>query len=107
IIWINRFNKDFNSTLRVSSDGVSVVANSSGVPVPLSDDVQARITRNRESAFLKLRATRNRRAAVLKLRATRNHAALLKLRKRSSSIVQNLLKFQKPQCKCQPLRSRP
>jgi len=83
IIWINRFNKDFNSTLRVSSDGVSVVANSSGVPVPLSDDVQARITRNRESAFLKLRATRNRRAAVLKLRATRNrNAALLKLRKK-------------------------
>src|SRR6185437_8947117 len=81
IIWINRFNKDFNSTLRVSSDGVSVVANSSGVPVPLSDDVQARITRNRESAFLKLRATRNRRAAVLKLRATRN--ALLKLRKKN------------------------
>lgn len=27
--------------------------------------------------------------------------------KRSSSIVQNLLKFQKPQCKCQALRSRP
>ena len=59
------------------------MANSSGVPVPLSDDVQARITRNRESAFLKLRATRNRRAAVLKLRATRNrNAALLKLRKK-------------------------
>ena len=79
IIWINRFNKDFNSTLRVSVDGVLlpdctnyIVPPSSTVPI--SDEAKDRISRNHQSALLKLRATRNRRSALLKLRASRNQS---------------------------------
>lgn len=86
IIWINRFNKDFNSALRVSVDGELLP-----VPTPtptttvsfLSQEAKDRISRNRESALLKLRVNQNRRAALLRLRETRNRkAALLKLRKK-------------------------
>ena len=57
IIWINRFNKDFNSTLRVSVDGDLLPVSSSSTPtatvVPLSQEVKDRISRNRESALVK------------------------------------------------------
>ena len=66
IVWINRFNKDFNTTLRVSVDGVSITDEAS-LAVPLSAVVRDRITHNRESALLRLRARQNRRAALLKL----------------------------------------
>lgn len=48
-----------------------------------SQEVKDRISRNRESALLKLRVNQNRRAALLRLRETRNRkAALLKLQKK-------------------------
>ena len=73
VIWINRFNKNFNPTLRISSDGVSLTEGSSAVHVQssLSKDVQDRVSRSRNSAFLRLRASRNRRTALVKLRESR------------------------------------
>jgi hypothetical protein len=83
VIWINRFNKNFNPTLRLSADGVSLTENSlldDQVPSTLSKEVKQRISRNRNSAFLKLRASRNRTSALVKLRESRNRIAISRLR---------------------------
>ena len=85
IIWINRFNKDFNSALRVSVDGELLPVPTSTPTTTVSSfsqEVIDRISRNRESALLKLRVNQNRRAA-LRLRETRNRkTALLKLQQK-------------------------
>ena len=81
VIWLNRFNKDFNSTLRVSVDGLSVADGvTSDIPIersPLLNVVKDRIARNHKAALGKLRATHNRRSALLKLRAACNRSAAL------------------------------
>jgi hypothetical protein len=75
IIWLNRFNKDFNSSFRISVDGLlGVQASSESLrqeQVPsLSQTEKARVSENREAALLRLRASRNRKAALIKLRAS-------------------------------------
>ena len=83
VIWINRFNKDFNSALRVSVDGDLEITNvAPSVPTAtLSVEVKDQISQSHQSALLKLRTSQNRRAAQRRLRSTRNRkAALLLLR---------------------------
>jgi hypothetical protein len=74
VIWINRFNKDFNPALRISADGVSLTEGITPdvlVSSTLSKEVRDRISRSRDSAILRLRISRNRRAALLRLNETR------------------------------------
>ncbi len=80
VIWLNRFNKDFNTSFRVSVDGLSathtphiiseqvISTQVPLVPSKLAKEDQARILNNRNSALLKLRESRNRKAALHKLR---------------------------------------
>lgn len=95
IIWINRFNKDFNSALRVSVDGELLPVPTSTPTTTVSSfsqEVKDRISRNRDSALVKLRVNRNRRAALLRLRETRNRkAALLKLQSKKKLVSQQLI----------------
>lgn len=73
VIWLNRFNKDFNASIRITGGGYDLADMSVSDPNLLQLQLkpqqlqQQRITRNREAALLRLRASRNRRAAFLKL----------------------------------------
>ena len=74
IIWLNRFNKDFNSTFRISVDGLSSThapSVSDKQVFPLSQEEKTRISNNRSAALLKLRASTNRKAALVRLRASK------------------------------------
>jgi hypothetical protein len=70
VIWLNRFNKDFNSSIRISAGDPSPTDMADPDPIPQQPvplQQQQRASRNREAALLRLRASRNRRAALLKL----------------------------------------
>ncbi len=81
VIWLNRFNKDFNSTIRITADGDSmddghvpdpsvhtaVVDNPGDGAIEIDPALKTRASRNREAALLRLRESNNRRAARLKL----------------------------------------
>jgi hypothetical protein len=101
VIWLNRFHKEFHHG-RITIDGEGLVSptipleppklsndqltlapsnlTSPQIPIeavaPLSGTAHNRISRNRESALLKLRATRNRQAALLRLRARTRQISL-------------------------------
>jgi hypothetical protein len=73
VIWLNRFNKDFNSSFRISVDGLSTQGDAvlTKQVSQLSHAEKARITGNREAALLRLRESRNRKTALLRLRTSK------------------------------------